>query len=149
MRMIWEREFASTTLQNFAAERTTVNLISIGNQKHWAEHNSATLTSVSIHRLRLPHFLRMRRKGFATSKVVTTLLSMALEDDPLEILLQNNAESIALDPWALKTYPVIRNGLLGAENESFRDPRMLSTPCTHGIVPLIYFENPLINTRTM
>ena len=65
-----------------------------------------------------------------------SILSMALENDPLEILLQNNAESIALDPWALKTY--IRNGLLGAENESFRDPRMLSTPCTHGIVPLIY-----------
>ena len=88
----------------------------------------------------------MRRNGFATSKVVTTLLSVALEDDPLEILLQNNAESIALDPWALKTYPVIRNGLLGAENESFRDPRIWYTSCTHGIVPLIYFEKQAAET---
>ena len=80
----------------------------------------------------------MRRKGFATSKVVTTLLSMALEDDPLEILLQNNAESIALDPWALKTYPVIRNGLLEVENGSFPESRMLSTQCALSIVTLIY-----------
>ena len=36
-------------------------------------------------------------KGFDTSEVVTTLRSMALEDDPLEILLQNDAESITLD----------------------------------------------------
>ena len=38
----------------------------------------------------------------ASAGVVTPLLSMALEDDPQEILLQNNDESIALDPWAFK-----------------------------------------------
>ena len=77
-------------------------------------------------------------KAFATPKVVAALLPMALEGDTLEILLQNNAESIALDPQALKTCPDIRNGLLGAENGSFPESGMLSTPCELSIVTLIY-----------
>ena len=121
MCMIWEREFANTTLQNIAAQGIGLSVLSNHFERsattQFGNSDQCFDTSVT-----LAHFLRMRRKGFATSKVVTTLLSMALEDDLLEILLQNNAESIALDPWALKTYPSSKTVFWGLRTNPFEIP---------------------------
>ena len=128
MCMICEREFANTTLQYFTSEDTKCTIlfdnILFGRPPSFVSlQKRATANRYIGYAGPLP----TNGKAFATPKVVAALLPMALEGDTLEILLQNNAESIALDPQALKTCPDIRNGFLEAENASFPESRMLST----------------------
>ena len=68
-------------------------------------------------------------------------VSMTLGDQYPGNTIANQCRIDRPRPVGIKTYPVIRNGLLGAENESFPESRMLSTSTVLGIVTLIY-DNP-------